>query len=46
MVAGLQLWNSMPISASDADDRVGFIIVVDARTALLIVVLLMSDAPM
>jgi hypothetical protein len=46
MVACLQLWNSAPILASDAEDRMGFIMVMDAKIALLIVVLLMSAAPM
>jgi hypothetical protein len=46
MVACFQLWNSTPISASDAEDSTGFIIVVDARIALLIVVFLMSAVPM
>jgi hypothetical protein len=46
MAAFLELSKSAPISASNTDDNTGFIIVVDARIALLIVVSAMSAAPM
>jgi hypothetical protein len=42
MAVFLELSKSAPISASNADDNTGFIIVMDARIVLLIVVSAMS----
>jgi hypothetical protein len=46
IVAFLQLSNSMPISASKADDKTGFMMDVEARMATFSMVLPMSADPM
>jgi hypothetical protein len=46
VVAFLQLSNSAPISASEADDKTGFMMDVEARMAPFRVVLPMSSDPM